>query len=144
MFCKFLDFCQDNYVEKNILTLLDQTLIHYDPLGVVLIMGAWNYPLQLSLAPLAGRYSSQLISTSRLIHISLAQLHQQVDTSLPSTAPLAGRYISPQLSSTVGRYISLQLLVGRFSSPYLLQQVDTSLSISNSSQIHLSLAQLHQ
>ena len=58
MFSKFLDFRQDNYVEKNILTLLDQTLIHYDPLGVVLIMGAWNYPLQLSLAPLAGRYSS--------------------------------------------------------------------------------------
>lgn len=25
-----------------------------DPLGVVLIMGAWNYPMQLSLAPLVG------------------------------------------------------------------------------------------
>ena len=37
---------------------MDQTLIHYDPLGVVLIMGAWNYPLQLSLAPLAGIYTS--------------------------------------------------------------------------------------
>ena len=33
-------------------TLLDDTLIHYDPLGVVLIMGAWNYPLMLSLGPL--------------------------------------------------------------------------------------------
>ena len=34
------------------MTLLDDTLIHYDPLGVVLIMGAWNYPLMLSLGPL--------------------------------------------------------------------------------------------
>ena len=44
----------DEYVEKNLVTLLDSTLIHYDPLGVVLVMGAWNYPLQLALAPIAG------------------------------------------------------------------------------------------
>ena len=44
----------DNYVEKNIVTLLDETFIHYDPLGVVLIMGAWNYPIMLSLGPLGG------------------------------------------------------------------------------------------
>ena len=42
----------DNYVEKNIVTLMDETFIHYDPLGVVLIMGAWNYPLMLSLGPI--------------------------------------------------------------------------------------------
>ena len=42
----------DNYVEKNIVTLMDETFIHYDPLGVVLIMGAWNYPIMLSLGPL--------------------------------------------------------------------------------------------
>jgi len=44
----------DNYVEKNIVTLMDETFIHYDPLGVVLIMGAWNYPLMLSLGPIGG------------------------------------------------------------------------------------------
>ena len=41
-------------VEKTIVTLLDSTFMHPDPLGVVLIIGAWNYPLQLSLGPLAG------------------------------------------------------------------------------------------
>jgi acyl-CoA reductase-like NAD-dependent aldehyde dehydrogenase len=46
------------YVEKNIVTMMDTTLIHYDPLGVVLIMGSWNYPLQLSLGPLAGAISA--------------------------------------------------------------------------------------
>lgn len=45
---------QDHNVEKNIVTLMDSTYLHPDPLGVVLIMGAWNYPLQLSLGPLAG------------------------------------------------------------------------------------------
>lgn len=28
--------------------------IHKDPFGVVLIIGAWNYPLQLTLLPVAG------------------------------------------------------------------------------------------
>ena len=47
MLYNFIQPCtKDNYVEKNILTLLDETFIHYDPLGVVLILGAWNYPLQ--------------------------------------------------------------------------------------------------
>ena len=45
----------DNHVEKNIVTLMDETFLHYDPLGVVLIMGAWNYPIMLSLGPLGNR-----------------------------------------------------------------------------------------
>ncbi|XP_037797528.1 aldehyde dehydrogenase, dimeric NADP-preferring-like [Penaeus monodon] len=32
----------------------DKCLIYKDPYGVVLVMGAWNYPLQLSLIPAAG------------------------------------------------------------------------------------------
>ena len=48
----------DNYVEKNIVTLMDETFIHYDPLGVVLIMGAWNYPLMLSLGPIGTQEAS--------------------------------------------------------------------------------------
>ena len=42
------------------MTLLDDTLLHYDPLGVVLIMGAWNYPLMLSLGPLGSHSLSDL------------------------------------------------------------------------------------
>ena len=45
---------KDEYVGKNILTVLDETYIHNDPLGVVLIMGAWNYPVQLTLGPMPG------------------------------------------------------------------------------------------
>lgn len=33
---------------------MDSPEIHKDPYGVVLIMGAWNYPLQLTLAPVIG------------------------------------------------------------------------------------------
>ncbi|XP_053638298.1 aldehyde dehydrogenase, dimeric NADP-preferring isoform X3 [Cherax quadricarinatus] len=38
----------------NIVTIFDKTLIFHDPYGVVLIMGAWNYPVQLCLLPLSG------------------------------------------------------------------------------------------
>lgn len=35
-------------------TKLDQCFVRREPLGVVLIIGAWNYPLQLILNPLIG------------------------------------------------------------------------------------------
>ena len=48
------DFMADEYVTKNALTLLDTTFIHREPYGLVLIIGPWNFPLQLSLVPMAG------------------------------------------------------------------------------------------
>ena len=33
---------------------MDTAYIHRDPFGVVLIMGAWNYPVQLTVMPLYG------------------------------------------------------------------------------------------
>ncbi|CAG9564140.1 unnamed protein product [Danaus chrysippus] len=39
---------------KGLVNMLDDVVIYNDPYGVVLIIGAWNYPLQLLLLPLAG------------------------------------------------------------------------------------------
>ncbi|KAJ8377573.1 hypothetical protein AAFF_G00255910 [Aldrovandia affinis] len=41
-------------VEKNLLTLSDQVFIQPQPLGVVLVIGAWNYPWAVTLQPLIG------------------------------------------------------------------------------------------
>lgn len=41
-------------VEKNLLTISDEVYIQPEPLGVVLIIGAWNYPWALTLLPLIG------------------------------------------------------------------------------------------
>ncbi|KAG2459541.1 AL3A1 protein, partial [Polypterus senegalus] len=41
-------------VEKTLLTVTDQVYIRSEPLGVVLIIGAWNYPVGLILQPLIG------------------------------------------------------------------------------------------
>ena len=34
--------------------MMDEVLIYKEPYGVVLVIGAWNYPLQLAVVPLIG------------------------------------------------------------------------------------------
>ncbi|XP_072561048.1 aldehyde dehydrogenase family 3 member B1 isoform X2 [Paramormyrops kingsleyae] len=46
------------YVGKNLATKMDDCFVRREPLGVVLIIGAWNYPLQLILLPLIGAISA--------------------------------------------------------------------------------------
>lgn len=41
-------------MEKNLLTISDEAYIQPEPLGVVLIIGAWNYPWAVTLLPLVG------------------------------------------------------------------------------------------
>jgi len=41
-------------VEKDLLTILDEVYVKPEPLGVVLIIGPWNYPWTLTLLPLVG------------------------------------------------------------------------------------------
>ncbi|XP_069047412.1 aldehyde dehydrogenase family 3 member B1 [Lepisosteus oculatus] len=48
----FRTWMQPEYVDKNLATKFDDCFIRKEPLGVVLIIGAWNYPLQLILLPL--------------------------------------------------------------------------------------------
>ncbi|XP_050542659.1 aldehyde dehydrogenase, dimeric NADP-preferring isoform X5 [Daktulosphaira vitifoliae] len=45
---------KEEHPDKPLLNILDEILIHKDPYGVVLVMGAWNYPLQLTLLPAIG------------------------------------------------------------------------------------------
>ncbi|NXE43554.1 AL3A2 dehydrogenase, partial [Ptilorrhoa leucosticta] len=41
-------------VKKDLLTMRDEAYIGYEPLGVVLVIGAWNYPFVLVMQPLIG------------------------------------------------------------------------------------------
>lgn len=48
------EWVQPDKIPANLVTLFDSPVIFHDPYGVVLVMGAWNYPLQLSLLPVSG------------------------------------------------------------------------------------------
>lgn len=48
------EYAKPEKPSKPLVNLLDGIHVYKDPYGVVLVMGAWNYPLHLSLAPVAG------------------------------------------------------------------------------------------
>lgn len=50
----FKEWVNPKSTEKDLANLLNDLKVHKDPFGVILIIGAWNYPLQLTLLPLAG------------------------------------------------------------------------------------------
>ncbi|KAK2828199.1 hypothetical protein Q5P01_019233 [Channa striata] len=51
---KLKEWAAPRPVEKNLLTLSDTVYIKPEPLGVVLIIGAWNYPWAVTIQPLIG------------------------------------------------------------------------------------------
>lgn len=51
---KLKEWAAPRPAEKNLFTLSDEVYIQPEPLGVVLIIGAWNYPWALTLMPLVG------------------------------------------------------------------------------------------
>lgn len=42
------------FVSKCFVTLVDDNYIYYEPYGLVLILSAWNYPIQLAFSPMVG------------------------------------------------------------------------------------------
>ncbi|XP_012678451.2 aldehyde dehydrogenase family 3 member A2-like [Clupea harengus] len=51
---KLKEWAAPRPVSKNLLTLSDEVYIKPEPLGVVLIIGAWNYPWAVTIQPLIG------------------------------------------------------------------------------------------
>lgn len=54
-------------VSKDLVTMLDDAYIKPEPLGMVLILGAWNYPIQLTLGPLVGAIAAGIHSNTLLL-----------------------------------------------------------------------------
>lgn len=48
------DWVKPEKIPTNVLTMFDKPMVYHDPYGVVLVMGAWNYPVQLALLPVSG------------------------------------------------------------------------------------------
>ncbi|XP_060556422.1 aldehyde dehydrogenase, dimeric NADP-preferring-like isoform X6 [Ruditapes philippinarum] len=48
------DWAKPEKVKKGLINIMDKVYIRKEPFGVALIMGAWNYPVQLTVAPMIG------------------------------------------------------------------------------------------
>lgn len=51
---KLPEWVLDEPVEKTARTQQDECYIHSEPMGVVLIIGTWNYPFDLTIQPMVG------------------------------------------------------------------------------------------
>ncbi|NWU10097.1 AL3A2 dehydrogenase, partial [Cephalopterus ornatus] len=51
---KLPSWAAPQHVKKDLITMRDEVFINFEPLGVVLIIGAWNYPFLLIMHPLVG------------------------------------------------------------------------------------------
>jgi aldehyde dehydrogenase (NAD+) len=58
-------------VSKNITQIMDKATIVKDPLGLVLVIGTWNYPIQLTLGPLVGAVAAGNCAIVKPSEISL-------------------------------------------------------------------------
>jgi len=150
------DWVKPEMVARDLVTSLDRPVVYREPYGVVLVLGAWNYPLQLALKPVAGaiaagnavilKPSEMAPASSRLMAKLMAEyldesLYRVVEGGVPETTELLKQrfdYIFYTGSTTVGRIIHaaatkhltpVTLELGGKSPVYLDDSVDLSLAV---------------
>uniref|UniRef100_A0A8I3P9Z4 Aldehyde dehydrogenase family 3 member A2 n=1 Tax=Canis lupus familiaris TaxID=9615 RepID=A0A8I3P9Z4_CANLF len=74
--------------KKNLLTMLDEAYVQPEPLGVVLIIGAWNYPFVLTIQPLIGA-----IAAGNAVIIKPSELSEKTAKILAELLP---RYLDQE------------------------------------------------
>ncbi|XP_048221668.1 aldehyde dehydrogenase, dimeric NADP-preferring [Perognathus longimembris pacificus] len=76
-------------VEKTRQTQQDETYIHSEPLGVVLIIGAWNYPFNLTIQPMVGA-----IAAGNAVVLKPSEVSENMGNLLATTIP---QYLDKEL-----------------------------------------------
>ncbi|XP_069827872.1 aldehyde dehydrogenase family 3 member A2 [Dendropsophus ebraccatus] len=111
-----IDLCIDNlydwaapqHVKKTLMTLGDEVYINYEPLGVVLVIGAWNYPLVVCLQPVVGA-----IAAGNAVVIKPSEVSEHTAKALEKFIP---RYLDKELYPVVNGGVAetTELLAERF------------------------------
>ena len=71
------EWTKDERLPTNLLNLTDSAYIHKDPLGVVLILGTWNFPFHMVLYPLIGAIAAGncvILKPSEVSNVSSAAI----------------------------------------------------------------------
>ncbi|XP_022128552.2 aldehyde dehydrogenase, dimeric NADP-preferring isoform X3 [Pieris rapae] len=93
---------------KGLVNILDDVVIYNDPYGLVLVIGAWNYPLQLLLLPMAGA-----IAAGNAVVVKPSELAEASATFIAETLP---KYLDSDAIAVVegGPEETTELLKNRF------------------------------
>ncbi|XP_036409234.1 aldehyde dehydrogenase family 3 member B1 isoform X1 [Megalops cyprinoides] len=123
---------QPEYVGKNLATKLDDCFVRREPLGVVLIIGAWNYPLQLILLPLVGA-----IAAGNCAVVKPSEISQATEKLLAELIP---KYLSQECYAVVcgGAEETKTLLEHRFDHIFYTGSQVVARSILQAAAIHLT------
>uniref|UniRef100_A0AAZ3SN85 Aldehyde dehydrogenase n=1 Tax=Oncorhynchus tshawytscha TaxID=74940 RepID=A0AAZ3SN85_ONCTS len=95
-------------VERNLLTISDQAYIQPEPLGVVLIIGAWNYPWALTLQPLVGAIAAGTPQRPPSLFLLSCELYPVVCGGVSETQELLRQrfdHVFYTGNSTVGKLV---------------------------------------
>src|SRR5690554_799329 len=74
-------------VWTNLSNLPGKSRIHYDPLGCCLVIGAWNYPFQLSLAPVVAAIAAGnccVLKPSEVAENAMNLMEELINTHFPT------------------------------------------------------------
>nr|XP_019963351.1 PREDICTED: aldehyde dehydrogenase family 3 member B1-like [Paralichthys olivaceus] len=123
---------KQEYVSKNLATKLDDCFVRREPLGVVLIIGAWNYPLQLLILPMVGAIAAGNCVIVKPSEISAATANL--------IAELIPKYLSQDCYAVVqgGAEETKALLQNRFDHILYTGSQNVARSILQAAAVHLT------
>lgn len=78
----FDEYMKPESPEKPMLNMLDTIQVYNDPYGVVLVIGAWNYPIQLTLIPFIGA-----IAAGNCVILKPSEIAEHTAAFLEKTIP---------------------------------------------------------
>ncbi|XP_028254600.1 aldehyde dehydrogenase family 3 member B3-like [Parambassis ranga] len=123
---------QPEYVSKNLATKLDDCSVRREPFGVVLIIGAWNYPLQLLTLPMVGA-----IAAGNCVVIKPSEVSAATDSLIAELIP---KYLSQDCYAVVrgGAEETKALLQIRFDHIFYTGSQSVARSIMQAASVHLT------
>lgn len=123
---------QLEYVSKTLATKLDDCFVRREPLGVVLIIGPWNYPLQLLLLPMVGA-----IAAGNCVIIKPSEVSAATDCLMAELIP---KYLSQDCYAVVrgGAEETKALLENHFDHIFYTGSQTVARSILQAASVHLT------
>lgn len=123
---------QPEYVSKNLATRFDSCFVRREPLGVVLVIGPWNYPMQLLLLPLVAA-----IAAGNCAVIKPSEVSAACDRLVAELIP---KYLSQDCYAVVsgGAEQTIALLQNRFDHILYTGSQTVARSILQAASVHLT------